>query len=457
MGSISEPIWDDVFGHWPQLKTYNHGCAIYSAIGVPRQAIIDEWTAATATLAAKIPWLAQQVVNSGVSEGNSGKFHVAPWPADHPPNSLLRVKDCTDLLPSYQELHDAQFPIQMLDGSILCPVPGFPMSYDESKTGPAPACLIQLNFIKDGVILNVSNQHNVMDGTGMFNVLGMLADLLNGKELSEETIGQGNRDTATITQLYAPGTTIKDFSHMRGTISREPKPPAPLVKSPPKWRAVRFLKEAARRIKTLADDKNNGYDSSVPFISSGDAVSALYWQSLVKARVSLGVSLESRSKFSRAIDIRKALGVPTTFMGQMVTFVATYLTHQEICDATLPYLATLLRRNLNEMNTEYTARSYATFLANEKDKTKLAYGGPFNLSTDIGSSSMAQAALVLNFGLLGQPDFIRRPNLMPIPGVLYFYPPEKSGHLNLLVCLSDEEIEALKKDELIGPCIEVIG
>lgn len=346
----------------------------------------------------------------------------------------------------------------MLDGSVLCPVPGFPMSYDESKIGPAPACLIQLNFIKDGVIINVSNQHNVMDGTGIFNVLGMLADLLNGQELSKETVKQGNRDPATITQLYPPGTPIKDFSHMRGTILRQnPKPPAPDVKTPPKWRAVRFLKGAAQQIKALADDKSNGYDPNVPFISSGDAVSAFYWQSLIKTRVALGAPPDSRGKFSRSIDPRKALGVPNTYMGQMVTFVATYLTYQEICEAKLPALTTLLRKNLNEANTEFSARSYATFLAGEKDKSKLAYGGPFNLSTDIGSSSMAQAALVLNFGLLGQPDFIRRPNLMPIPGVLYFYPPEKSGDMNLLVCLSDEEIQGLQNDAMMGKCIEVIG
>lgn len=30
---------------------------------------------------------------------------------------------------------------------------------------------------------------------------------------------------------------------------------------------------------------------------------------------------------------------------------------------------------------------------------------------------MAQASLVLKFGLLGMPEFIRRPNLFPIPGM----------------------------------------
>jgi hypothetical protein len=144
-------------------------------------------------------------------------------------------------------------------------------------------------------------------------------------------------------------------------------------------------------------------------------------------------------------------------MGQMVFTVATYRTYGELLALPLATVASLLRGDLNGANTEHSARSYATFLAGEPDKTKITYAGPFDRGTDVASSSMAQAALVLQFGRLGAPEFIRRPNLIPLPGTLYFYPPESPGDLNLLVCLSDEEISGLKEDEIRWKCTEVIG
>lgn len=141
----------------------------------------------------------------------------------------------------------------------------------------------------------------------------------------------------------------------------------------------------------------------------------------------------------------------------MVFTVATYKTYGELLALPLSAITSLLRRDLNEANTEHSARSYATFLAREPDMTKITYAGPFDRGTDVASSSMAQAALVLQFGRLGPPEFVQRPNLFPLPGTLCFYPPEGSGDLNLLVCLSDEEINGLKEDQTSGKCTEVIG
>ncbi|THX95958.1 hypothetical protein D6D02_05931 [Aureobasidium pullulans] len=454
MSPIDEqPIYADVLGQWPQLKTYNHGSALYKAINIPREEIIREWEVAADTLTAQIPWLIERVVHDGITTGNTGRFYTAPWPTDLPPNKLLRFKDCTELLPGYQELHDLQLPIQSLDGKIICPTPGFPLSYNEEEMGPAPACIIQLNFIKDGVIVTFSNHHNVMDGTGLFNVIGMMALLLSGKPLPQEAIEQGNRDRATVVPLYPDGVTIKDHSYLHA-IQLPPPPPAsgPVAK----WLAVRFKKSALSPLKALASDPE-GFDKDVKFISSGDAVSALYWKTLAGIRVKQGMNPKASSKFSRAIDARPAVKVPMTFMGQMVHSVPTYFTHEELIDLPLSTIASALRKDLDATNNEYSVRSYATFIARHPDKSKLMYTGPFNRQTDIASSSMAQASLVLKFGLLGMPEFIRRPNLFPIPGTLYFYPPDVSGDLNLHVCLRDFEIEGLQADPLWGKAAELIG
>jgi hypothetical protein len=447
-----QPSSHDVMGQFPQLKTFNHGTALFKIDDSSREAVTRDLEAATAKIEAAIPWLAQQVVHEDVRPGHSGIFRVAPWPSHLAPNHILRVKDCTELCPSYDELSKAQCPVQMLDANLICPVPGFPITYDTEKMGPAPACLITINFIKGGALLTFSNQHNVMDGTGIFQVVGLLASVLNGESISEEAIKEGNRDPSTVVPLYGPDEEIRDHSYLKAPAALS-KPP---TLAPAKWAQIRFLRKTIPSLKKMATDPD-GYDQSVPFISAGDAVSALYWKCLAKARIAGGQDSAATSKFSRTIDPRSVLGVSNSYMGQMVYFSPTWLTYQELVDLPLSAIASKLRKNLNDVNNEHAVRSYATYIAGIPDKTTLAYTGPFNRALDISSSSMAQAALVLKFGSLGYPEYIRRPNLTPIPGTLYFYPPEASGDLNLLVCLNEHEMEFLKKDSIWSVCTEFIG
>lgn len=453
---IERPIYADVLGQWPQLKTYNHGVALFKLKdGVSRETLQSEVEKATDKVTTAIPWLGERVVHKDVQPGNSGRFETAPWPEESKPSSIVRVRDCSDELPSYEEFLQAEMPVQWLKADLLCPVPGFPQTYDESRIGGAPACLVQITWIKGGLLINFSNHHNVMDGTGLFQFIALFALALNGRDFPAEMIEQGNRDRSTVVPLYPADQEIKDHSFLRAA---PPAAPAslPAPSSPAKWLALRFHKEAIAGIKAMATDPA-GYDKSVPFVSTGDGVSALYWKTLAKARISAGVDSSTTSKFSRTIDARSAVGVPFSYMGQMVYSSATWLTLKELSELPLSTIASMLRKNLNDANTEYAVRSYATFLAGEPDKSKLAYTGPFNRATDISSSSMAQAALVLKFGVLGVPNYIRRPNLAPIPGTLYFYPPDSSGDLNLLVCLNDEELKFLQADEIWGKCVQVIG
>ena len=446
-----QPIYADVMGQFPQLAAYNHGSAIFKVDEtVSRETIVKEVKDAVAKITDKIPWLAQRVVREGACEGFSGTFKAAPWPENEPGQGVVRVKDCSDVCPSYEELVAAQAPVRMLDGSILCPVPGFPARYDEAKFGPPPCLLIQINFIKGGAILTFSNQHNLIDGTGVFQVIMLLARAMNGKHIPNGAIEQGNRDPSTVIPLYPEGVPIRDHDYLRA------RPIATPPLAPAKWAQIKFLKRAQLKVKTLANDAG-GYDNEVPFISTGDAVCALYWKTLAKARIANGQDPASISRISRAIDSRAVMKIPTSFMGQLVYSSRTYLTFQELVDLPLSTIACALRKNLNNDNTEHSVRSYATYISREPDKMKLTYAGPCNRATDISSSSMATAALVLKFGVLGEPVYIRRPNLPGVNGSLYFYPPEVSGDLNLLVCLNDYEMEALQKDELWGQSTEFIG
>jgi trichothecene 3-O-acetyltransferase len=445
------PRYEDVMGQFPQLMSYNHGAAIFKLDeAISQEKVVADVKSAVGRIVDRIPWLGQRVVRENVQQGASGVFKVAPWPNPETAPEVVRVKDCTEDCPSYEELAAEEAPIQKLDGKILCPVPGFPARYDESVSGPPAACIIQINFIKGGAILVFSNQHNVMDGTGIFQVIRLLSVVMSGGDLSADDIEQGNRDRKTVIPLYPSDVPIRDHEYLRAKpIQSRPIPPA-------KWVQIRFLKSALPRIKKLANDPA-GYDKAVPFISTGDAVTALYWKCLARARMRNGQNPATISRISRAIDSRTVMRVPYSYMGQMVYSSRTYLTHAELAYLPLSTVACAMRATLNKDNTEHSIRSFATYISGVADKMTLTYAGPKDQATDISTSSMATAALVLEFGVLGEPKFIRRPNLAPINGTLYFYPPEASGDLNLLVCLNDYELNALREDDLWGECTKFIG
>ena len=454
--------YEDVFGQFPQLKTYNHGLFLFPiADDTSRQAIVEALENATAKVIAEIPWLAKQVICEGKGPGNSGKYTLAPWPSATPLSSLLHVKDCSDTCPLYAELIRAQAPISMLDGSVLCPYPGFPMSYSEAEIGPAPVVAVQANFVKGGLLLNFSNQHNMMDATGLFTFIMLLASTMRGESIPQNIIKQANRDPRTVVPLLEEGETIKDHSHLI-----RPSNPAAIPQAPPsavpqpryQWAYFRILKPSIATIKALATPPPDSADQTTPFISSNDALSAFYWKRLAAIRLAHGASPSATCKFSRAIDARTAMNVPMGYMGQLVYQSATHLSLSDLTTTSLPSLAARLRADLNAANTPFAIRSYATFLASVEDKSTLAYAGLFNPATDVGSSSMSTARVNLGFGALGEPELCRRPRLGPVPGCLYFYPPEgEGGDLPVLVCLREEELGSLRGDGEWRGCAEYIG
>lgn len=280
----------------------------------------------------------------------------------------------------------------MLDGQLLCPVPGFPVRYDPEKYGDPAVFLVQCSFIKGGALVNFSNQHNVMDGSGLFRLIMLLASVMCGQEIPEKVVQQANRDPTTIVPLYNTDVAIRDHSWLRAGSRPLPQMSSP---RPALWRMLSFSKSIASEVKKIASDPT-GYDTEVPFISSEDAVIALYWKCLAGFRVKDGVDKTRSSRMLRAIDSRGVLKVPFDYMGQLVYYSRTFLTLEELGELPLSTIACAIRKNLTNDNTEFSVRSYATYLSTVQDKSSLIYCGPADRTTDVSCSSMAGASLVVS-------------------------------------------------------------
>src|SRR5438552_16569162 len=97
--------YQDIFGQLSFLKSYSHLLLCFPHTeGIDRRSIVNTIEAATVKLTSTFPWIAGKVINEGKGAGNSGLFRVAPCPAWAPPNTLVCVKDCSDLCPSYTEI-----------------------------------------------------------------------------------------------------------------------------------------------------------------------------------------------------------------------------------------------------------------------------------------------------------------------------------------------------------------
>lgn len=444
----------DVLGQFPQLKTYNHGVSLFPLReDLTQEIIVAAMEDATSKILAAIPWLTGQVVHTAGKNGTSGTLHMAPWPKDAAPNTLLKVRDCSDLLPTYAEMLAAEAPFSMLNGDLICPFPGFPLPYDTAIIGPAPATMLQVTFVKGGFLLTYSNQHNMVDGTGLFTIITLLSAALRGEPFPDDIIAAANQDPADVVRLLDPYEPMLDHSYL---LKPDPAPAPVAPRAVPKWTYFRFHKDKLPEVKKLAEDPV-GYDPDVPFISPNDALCALFWKSLAAVRIKTGLPPSAVSKFSRAIDIRPSVGVSPGYLGLMVYQSATRLSFQELVDLPLAAVATRLRHDLDDVNNDFSARSYATFVDSVEDKLQLMYAGGLNPVTDVGHSSMMNAKVNgFDFGVLGKPDLGRRPKLAPLAGVFYIYPPETSGDLLLLLCLPEMELQGLSEDPEWSRCTVMI-
>lgn len=432
----------DVIGQLPALKAYLHYTAGFaSPSDVSKQEVAEKFQAAARKVVASFPFLAGKVINEGSGEGNSGLFRVAPCP-EFDGTFVRKVKNCEELCPSYDEIMAARGAFRTLDGFVLTEQTAFPLSYQEDKAHPAPVVAAQINFVKDGILINWCSQHNIMDAGGLSQVWKLVATALRGEEFPEVALVEGNRDRRDIIPLLRPDEPLKDHSHLRKPANPPPMPPL----SSFEWRDYRITGAGIKAIKALASNAEE-FDPSVRFISSNDAISAFCWQQVARARVNkLNKPADAVGKIGRSLDIHGILKIPQEYMGHSIFISKSWLPLGEIANRSLSYVASVLRKSLSEVANEYCVRSFATLIANTPDKSTITFAGRFDPETDFGLSSVTSLPWRFEYGVLGTPDFCKRPLFGGLPSTVYLMPQYADGGIDVQYCLKPEELAAIEQD-----------
>ena len=496
----------DIFGQQP---FFTMNTLIYFAFALPppppssspttstttaaKSAILSALTNGLERLYKHFPWLTHGVINEGASKTSTGTYKLVP--VFSKPGII--VKDLSggkggDSTPNMSNLQCTNFPMQSVDERVFAPRATFPgppsqSSGDEGEGGgegtePTPPFLIQATFIPGGLIVTFLAQHNCMDMTGQAHIIHLLHKACTGTPFSDEELCTGNMERGGIVPLlddsWVPERGILErhdtsIAATATATATSAQPPQPGI-----WVYFNFSSAALRRVKEVAGE---GLEpGSGLYVSTDDALTAVLWQAIVRARMprlnfnsstntnhslsnsnSTTQQQQRQSKISRAIDVRPHLNISPTYPGPIQDNLSTTLPLCTLhCPENLGSVASRLRSALaQKTDVAYSARAFATLLARKEDKRVISSTAGFDLSVDVIVSSWARVrGYEWDFGLgLCGPRVVRRPHFEAVEGLVFLMPKTLEGDVVAAVCLRGEDMEKLKGDGEFARYAEYIG
>ncbi|KFG83046.1 putative trichothecene 3-O-acetyltransferase [Metarhizium anisopliae] len=402
----------DIFGQQPRLNIHTQICLCFAMPShVAQSAIVSTLTSGLERLSASFPWVAGQVVVEGASAGNTGVFKIKEL-RDIP---YLAVKDLgTDVsAPTMARLRQANFPMGMLNESVMAPRHTFPTADDMSRNDPgSPVFLVQANFIVGGLVLTFLGQHQAMDMTGQGQMMRLLSKACHGESFTSDEKFSGNLPRQTVVPLLDNYHGGPELARHLATPATAPNrnglddagEPARIV-----WESFSLDPTSLASIKSIAVKT---LPSGSSYVSTDDALSAFIWQSIMRARLPR-LPPDTETTFARAHPGCEPPWNPDTTI--------------------LPF----------------HTRALATYLHGQADKSHVSPVSSLRVPVDVIVSSWAKTdsyALDFNLGL-GNPEAVRRPWFTPLQSFVYFMPRKGDGEMALAVCLAEEDMERLKADE----------
>jgi hypothetical protein len=451
----------DALGQQPSFRMYTQICLCFPvADSSSHSAIIHTLKSGLERLSASFPWLAGQVVNEGSGDGNTGVFKIHPL--EKVPRLVVKDLRQDSSIPTMDALRRSNFPFSMLDENLISPRKAHPG--DQSTSDSAPVFLLQANFITGGLLLTFVGQHQTMDMAGQGQIMHLFSKACRNEPFSSEELSSGNLSRYTIIPLldssYEPG---PELARQIVTLPSQPISKNPSTQTAPSprpkctWTYFTFPPTSLTALKSLA---TKTILAPSAHISTDDALSAFIWQSITRARLPR-LNPTSSSTFARSVDVRHFLDIPPTYPGLMHSMTYhTYPLHQLVVEP-LGSIASQLRSALDPKTSTlgHDTRALATLLNRTPNKNIASFTATLDLSADIIFSSWAKVdcyALDFNMGL-GKPEAVRRPRFNAVESLIFLMPRTRDGEIAVAICLRDEDLERLRRDEEFGRYARFIG
>jgi trichothecene 3-O-acetyltransferase len=440
----------DILGEQAGLfKLYTQLCLCFRMTDDTLQAaIVNKVTHGLERLAASYPWVAGQVVNSKPDE-----YRIAPY--EKIPRLVVKDVRADPSMQSMEALREARFPISMLDESAIAHI----NTLAAGTEGPAPIFVVQANFVKGGLLLVFVAQHNLMDMTGMDQVMHLLSKACHDQQFTPEEIRIGNLDRHNLIPL------LDEFYTPGPELSRQIAKPvetdrADEITSPPPECVWTYFLFPSASLANLKSSATKSLTNPLSFVSTDDVLSAFIWQRISRARLPR-LTPSDETTFARAIDPRRYLDIPATYPGLVQNMTYTTSTFEHLINEPLGKIASQLRKEVDPKtsNLAYATRALTTAFHRAEDKSTIGVTSTLDLGKDIMLSSWAKyASYRLDFNLgLGKPEAVRRPGFTPVESLFYLMPKRGDGEVAAALCLRLEDLGRLRKDEEFMRVAEYIG
>ncbi|KAI9830082.1 MAG: hypothetical protein M1826_005075 [Phylliscum demangeonii] len=377
-------------------------------------ATLQKALAATVTA---VPFLAGQVCPALDGEGSRGRLEVRYREDGMIP---LHVKDVSKVMRTFAELEQAEMPMSMMDSDLLAPlgviVPGNPRTAVTDGSQPStPVVAVQANFVTGGLILVVCVHHATMDGTGLGNLIDLLA-LHCRSSTAPGPLPASVWDRRSLAVDGHPP--VSPERHPEYKIEPAASTPtAPVPAAPPSLPPItsRIFHLSLAKLARLKRDASPADGSS--WISTNDGLAALIWHCLSRARAGhlspeqkaapsmLGIAVNGRAR------MQPALAEP--YLGNVNLFAHVTAPVLDLIAPSNPLStsAVAIRKAIAAIDDPHI-RSAIALIQSIDDLSRLQPGFQPFLTTDIAMSSWTHMPVYqADFGAQvgGRPRWIRLP------------------------------------------------
>ena len=400
----------------------------------------------------QFPWLAGYVVNEGGTTSNSGVFKINT--RGQKPRLFVKDLRHDSSFTSMESLRLSGFPIDALDEDLVAPRRTLIGADD---TSPPEVFLVQAALITGGLLLTFIGHHQAMDGIGQDQIIRQFSKACRNEEFTVEE--QSVVNLTADNKIALLDTIDKLPPNLKyQIIDKQSFPSKSLSSSLPAstWVSFSFSQASLDLLKTIATN-----DTPAKFISTDDALSAFIWKSITLARLA-HLPPATSSTFARAVDVRHLLSISPLHPAFVQNMTYNTLTFQQLTEMPLGVLASHLRSKIDpETSTlAHDTRALATFLSRTADKSCVSFAATMKGASDIFFSSWAKMRCYdYDFGDgLGMAEIVRRTRSKNLTeGLMYLMPRSPSGEIGLVICLSEEDMLALRKDGEFAKYAEYVG
>lgn len=469
MASTTTDVELDIFGAKLGMNIYTQLTWCFSITGKPDQErYVDVIQRGLARLSAAVPWITGSVLVEGAHDGLPGTAKIRlpiSSSQDGNPHATVRLvvsrfEEDSEL--AMEKLIDHGFPMTMLHEDKLAPCRTLPQPDDESAKAQTEAewlvFLLQMTFVRGGVLLTFVGHHAAMDMTCQGELIRLLDKACRDESFSEHELEivncdranliptiQNDMDTKAVLKDQLIEASIPKTEDGATEVKKEAANPATCS-----WQYFNFKASALEAIKKLASE---GITGEGAYISTDDALTSFIWQSITRIRSTHLPLKQASTSLARAVDARRYLNLDSATPGLIQdmtyhTFPITSLLNQPLSTTALS-----LRKAVDPSTSDIALRTkaLATHLSRRSpsQKNDISFTANLDFEKDLALSSWTKVkGYDFEFGLgLGRPVAVRRPAFTPVEGLIYFMPRDDEGGIAVAICVKDGELEGLKSDE----------